>query len=39
MLERLYFSDLVVADVTIPNGNVYHEIGIRHASRPRGASS
>lgn len=36
MLERLYFSDLVVADLTIPNGNVYYEIGIRHASRPKG---
>ncbi len=36
MLERLYFSDVVVADLTIPNGNVYYEIGIRHASRPRG---
>jgi tetratricopeptide (TPR) repeat protein len=36
MLERLYFSDLVVADLTIPNGNVYYEIGIRHASKPRG---
>jgi hypothetical protein len=22
MLERLYFSDLVLADLTIPNGNV-----------------
>jgi hypothetical protein len=36
MLERLYFSDLVVADLTLPNGNVYYEIGIRHASQPRG---
>jgi len=36
MLERLYFSDVVVADLTIPNGNVYYEIGIRHASKPRG---
>ena len=36
MLERLYFSDLVVADLTIPNGNVYYEIGIRHAARQRG---
>lgn len=36
MLERLYFSDLVVADMTIPNGNVYYEIGIRHACRPSG---
>ena len=36
MLERLYFSDLVVADLTIPNGNVYYEIGIRHAARKAG---
>jgi tetratricopeptide (TPR) repeat protein len=26
----------VVADMTIPNGNVYYEIGIRHACRQRG---
>jgi len=36
MLERLYFSDLVVADMTIPNGNVYYEIGIRHACKANG---
>ncbi len=36
MLERLFFSDLVVADMTIPNGNVYYEVGIRHACRQRG---
>ena len=36
MLERLFFSDLVVADMTVPNGNVYYEIGIRHASRCTG---
>lgn len=36
MLERLFFSDLVVADMTLPNGNVYYEIGIRHASRSSG---
>ncbi|HVQ42953.1 MAG TPA: tetratricopeptide repeat-containing protein [Vicinamibacterales bacterium] len=36
MLERLYFSDLVVADLTIPNGNVYYEIGIRHAAKGAG---
>jgi tetratricopeptide (TPR) repeat protein len=36
MLERLFFSDLVVADMTVPNGNVYYEVGIRHASRPTG---
>ncbi|MGJ7506583.1 TRAFs-binding domain-containing protein [Variovorax sp. GT1P44] len=36
MLERLYFADLVLADMTIPNGNVYYEIGIRHAARGKG---
>ncbi len=36
MLERLYFSDLVVADMTIPNGNVYYEVGIRHACKRTG---
>jgi hypothetical protein len=32
----LYFADLVLADMTIPNGNVYYEIGIRHAARDYG---
>jgi tetratricopeptide (TPR) repeat protein len=36
MLERLYFSDLVLADMTIPNGNVYYEVGVRHACRDIG---
>ena len=36
MLERLYFSDLVLAEMTIPNGNVYYEVGIRHACRDTG---
>src|SRR5215472_8429558 len=36
MLERLYFADLVLADMTIPNGNVYYEIGIRHAAKETG---
>src|SRR5258705_7175064 len=36
MLERLYFSDLVIADLTIPNGNVYYEVGIRHAAKETG---
>ena len=36
MLERLYFSDLVLADLTIPNGNVYYEIGVRHAAKADG---
>ena len=36
MIERLYFSDLVVADLTIPNGNVYYEVGVRHAAKKAG---
>src|SRR5215468_8014081 len=36
MLERLYFADLVLADMTIPNGNVYYEVGIRHAAKKSG---
>jgi Tetratricopeptide Repeats-Sensor len=36
MLERLYFADLVLADMTIPNGNVYYEVGIRHAAKESG---
>lgn len=36
MLERLYFSDLVIAEMTIPNGNVYYEVGIRHACQKSG---
>jgi hypothetical protein len=34
MIERLAISDLVIADVTTPNGNVYYEVGVRHAARP-----
>src|SRR5215469_10811740 len=34
MIERLAISDLVLADVSIPNGNVYYEVGIRHAAQP-----
>src|SRR5208283_916524 len=36
MIERLYFADLVLADMTIPNGNVYYEIGLRHAAKEVG---
>jgi tetratricopeptide (TPR) repeat protein len=32
MMERLALSDLVLADITLPNGNVYYEVGIRHAA-------
>lgn len=36
MIERLAISDLVVADVSIPNANVYYEVGIRHACQRTG---
>ena len=36
MLERLYFADLVLADMTIANVNVYYEVGIRHAAKEKG---
>jgi len=36
MLERLAFAHLVLADVTLPNGNVYYEIGLRHVARETG---
>jgi hypothetical protein len=36
MLERLYFSDIVLAEMTIPNGNVYYEVGVRHACKEAG---
>ncbi len=36
MLEQLVQADLVLADVSIPNGNVYYELGVRHAARARG---
>lgn len=31
MLERLFFSHLVVADISIANANAYYEIGVRAA--------
>jgi hypothetical protein len=36
MLERINFADLVLADMTIPNGNVYYEVGIRRAAQKTG---
>jgi hypothetical protein len=36
MIERLAISDLVLADVSIPNSNVYYEVGIRHAAQKQG---
>jgi hypothetical protein len=36
MLEQLVFADIVLADISIPNGNVYYEAGVRHAARKTG---
>ena len=36
MIERLAYADLVLADVSLPNGNVYYEVGLRHAAREVG---
>jgi hypothetical protein len=36
MIERLAISDLVIAELTIPNANVYYEVGVRHAAQKQG---
>src|SRR5215472_17263881 len=35
MFQRLLLADMVLADISIPNPNVYYELGIRHALRGR----
>lgn len=35
MFNRLLMADLVIADITIHNANVFYELGIRHALRDR----
>jgi hypothetical protein len=35
MFEGLVSADLVIADISIHNANVYYELGIRHAMRDR----
>jgi tetratricopeptide (TPR) repeat protein len=36
MFQELLIADLVVADVSINNPNVWYELGVRHALRARG---
>lgn len=36
MIERLTIADLVLADISIANANVYYEVGVRHAAAPKG---
>ncbi|SAL27799.1 tetratricopeptide repeat-containing protein [Caballeronia humi] len=35
MFQRLYFSDLVLVDLSVPNGNVYYEMGVRHSVKEK----
>jgi hypothetical protein len=35
MYERLILSEYAIADLTIPNANVFYELGVRHAARPQ----
>jgi tetratricopeptide (TPR) repeat protein len=35
MFQRLLVSDLVIADLTVHNANVFYELGIRHALREK----
>src|SRR3954451_13980800 len=36
MFQELLLADLVVADLSINNANVWYELGVRHALRARG---
>src|SRR5437870_13838969 len=36
MFQELLLADLVVADLSIDNPNVWYELGVRHALRRRG---
>lgn len=36
MIQRLAIADVVLADITLANANVYYEIGVRHAAKERG---
>src|SRR4051812_2198316 len=36
MFRLLVTTDLVIADLSIHNANVFYELGIRHGLRPRG---
>jgi hypothetical protein len=35
MFQRLLTADLIIADISIHNANVYYELGIRHALRDK----
>ena len=35
MFERLVLCDFAIADLTTANANVFYELGVRHAAKPR----
>src|SRR4051812_34848710 len=36
MIQRLAVADLVLADLSLANANVYYEVGVRQAAKERG---
>jgi hypothetical protein len=36
MIQEIIDADLVIADITVHNANVFYELGVRHALRPTG---
>ncbi len=36
MLEQLVYADIVIADISVPNANVYYEAGVRHVAKEQG---
>ena len=36
MLEQLVYADLVIADISVSNANVYYEAGVRHVAKEQG---
>src|SRR5512138_3862958 len=35
MFEQLLLADVVIADISVHNANVFYELGVRHALRAR----